>query len=104
MASVIPFPPAGGQPVSSLLARLGLLESIESPDEGVMETVATEEQRVLAAIAAAPATGLNDVGDKLATVLRRARANEGFLDDNGLALLASGLADLRHLAGARAFG
>ena len=38
MASVIPFTYAGAQPVGSLLARLGLLESVESADETVMET------------------------------------------------------------------
>lgn len=104
MASVIPFPFAGSQPVSSLVARLGLLESVESADEAVMDTVTHEEQRVLAAIVATPADGLGDVARKLAALLRRAEANEGFLDGNGVALLASSLADLRQLAGCRAFG
>ncbi len=104
MASVIPFPYAGAQPVGSLLARLGVLESIESADETVMETVASEEQRVLAAIAATPAGDHRDIEHKLAALLRRAEANEGMLDDNGVALLASSLADLRHLTGERAFG
>ncbi len=104
MASIIPFPYAGTPPVGSLLARLGLLESVESPDETVMATVADEEQRVLASIAATPAGGLGDVQGKLAALLRRALANEGMLDDNGVALLASSLDDLDHLAEACATG
>ena len=104
MASVIPVPYAGAQPVGSLLARLGLLESVESADETVMETVADEQQRLLAVIVETPAGALGEVEAKLAALLRRARTNEGFLDDLGVSLLASCLVDLSQLGSARATG
>jgi len=47
---------------------------------------------------------LGDVQGKLATLLRRAVANDGMLDDNGVALLAASLDDLRQLGEARATG
>ncbi len=106
MASILPFPTAipAEQPLAALAARLRLLESIESPDEAVMDTVSDEQQRLLASAAAMPAHGLTDVACKLATLLRRAAAQDGLLEPAELDLLASTLADVQGLAAARAFG
>jgi hypothetical protein len=106
MASIIPFPPTIliDQPIAGLTARLRLLETVESADETVMAAVTDEEQRVLASVAASPARGLTDIESKLAALLRRAEAQDGMLDASELALLASSLADVQHLAAARAFG
>jgi hypothetical protein len=106
MASIIPFPTATliDQPIAELTARLRLLESVESADETVMDTVSDEQQRVLASVIATPARGLTDIESKLATLLRRAAAQDGMLDTAELALLASSLADVQQLAAARAFG
>lgn len=96
MAQIVRLParPPTEQSVVALAAQLGRVEGAESPDEATMDAITEAEQRLLVALAAVRSITLAEVGQKLAAVIRRAGAAEGFLSEAELALLQSTLRDL----------
>lgn len=117
MSCVIPFPirrPAAEQvppgrahgpghaakraDVASLAARLQRLERSASVDEAKMEELVDAELAVLDALGTTQSSHLGEVALKLASLLRRAEADdEGLLPEGEMTLLRGALRDLRRL-------